>query len=159
MMPKFYAVRHGRVPGIYTSWDVCKKQIIGFSGCSYKSFKSQCDADTFMAGQKKSKGAFKDRGKSTVKQNGNRKSRSVISKDTCTETCTDTLSIYTDGSCPGNQNVESKAQSAGWGFVVLRTTAPHDSVIAELWGPVVCDESSPYYLGARYGSNNTGICL
>ena len=45
---KFYAVRKGRQPGIYTSWAECQKQITGFSGASYKSFLSQKEADDFL---------------------------------------------------------------------------------------------------------------
>ena len=35
---KFYAVQNGRVPGVYLTWDECKKQVDGYSGASYKSF-------------------------------------------------------------------------------------------------------------------------
>ena len=29
---KFYAVKNGRVPGVYRTWDDAKKQVDGFSG-------------------------------------------------------------------------------------------------------------------------------
>ena len=48
MAGKFYAVRVGRVPGIYLSWDACKKNIDGFSGAVYKSFKTKAEAEAFM---------------------------------------------------------------------------------------------------------------
>ena len=48
MAGKFYAVRAGRVPGIYLSWDSCKKNIDGFSGAVYKSFKTKVEAEAFM---------------------------------------------------------------------------------------------------------------
>ena len=35
---KFYVVWNGRKEGIYTSWNVCKKQIDGFERAQYKSF-------------------------------------------------------------------------------------------------------------------------
>ncbi len=35
---KFYVVWEGKNPGIYTSWNTCKKQIEGFTGAKYKSF-------------------------------------------------------------------------------------------------------------------------
>ncbi len=38
---KFYVVWKGNTPGIYTSWDECKKQIEGFDGAQYKSFKTR----------------------------------------------------------------------------------------------------------------------
>lgn len=48
---KFYAVRKGRLPGVYTSWDECKKQVDGFSGAEYKAFKTESDAIAFIAHQ------------------------------------------------------------------------------------------------------------
>ncbi len=45
---KYYAVKKGRNPGIYTSWDSCLKEVKGFSGAVYKSFKSKKDAISFM---------------------------------------------------------------------------------------------------------------
>lgn len=38
---KFYAVRVGRVPGIYESWEECKINTHGFSGSVFKSFKTK----------------------------------------------------------------------------------------------------------------------
>lgn len=38
---KFYVVWKGNQPGIYTSWDDCKKQISGYQDAVYKSFKDQ----------------------------------------------------------------------------------------------------------------------
>ena len=35
---KYYAVRKGLNPGIYNTWDECRKNVIGFSGAIYKSF-------------------------------------------------------------------------------------------------------------------------
>ena len=29
MAGKFYAVRKGKVPGIYSSWDACKRMVAG----------------------------------------------------------------------------------------------------------------------------------
>lgn len=47
-MGKFYAVKDGRKPGIYESWDECKKQVDGYSGAIYKSFKTKADALKFL---------------------------------------------------------------------------------------------------------------
>ncbi|MBN2615560.1 MAG: ribonuclease H family protein [Bacteroidales bacterium] len=41
---KFYVVWRGFKPGIYTTWDECKKQVTGFDGAQYKSFKSKEEA-------------------------------------------------------------------------------------------------------------------
>jgi viroplasmin and RNaseH domain-containing protein len=45
---KYYAVRVGKTPGIYESWDVCKDMIHGFPGAVYKSFPSRDEAEKFM---------------------------------------------------------------------------------------------------------------
>ena len=37
-MAKFYAVKIGRKPGIYLTWDECKQQVDKFKGAVYKSF-------------------------------------------------------------------------------------------------------------------------
>lgn len=47
---KFYAVRCGRVPGIYETWEDCKKQVMGFSSASYKSFPTREEAEAFVSG-------------------------------------------------------------------------------------------------------------
>lgn len=48
-MPKYYAVKVGKKPGIYSSWSECKKQVDGFSGATYKSFSSLKEAEDFLA--------------------------------------------------------------------------------------------------------------
>lgn len=47
---KFYAVRQGRVPGIYKTWAECQEQTTGFSGAVFKSFESLAEAEDFMNG-------------------------------------------------------------------------------------------------------------
>lgn len=54
MAKKFYAVKEGRVPGIYYTWDECKKQVTGYSGAVYKGFETKEEAMGFIGiGQKK----------------------------------------------------------------------------------------------------------
>ncbi len=48
MAGKFYAVKLGRTPGIYNSWDDCKKQVDGYGGAIYKSFKTAAEAAEYM---------------------------------------------------------------------------------------------------------------
>lgn len=47
---KFYAVQNGRNPGVYLTWDECKKQVDGFSGASYKSFPTREEAEDYVKG-------------------------------------------------------------------------------------------------------------
>lgn len=45
---KYYAVRIGRNPGIYHTWDECKRETMGFKGASFKKFSTREDAETFI---------------------------------------------------------------------------------------------------------------
>lgn len=47
-MKKYYAVKAGKVPGIYRDWESCKAQVHGFKGAIYKSFKTEEEALAFM---------------------------------------------------------------------------------------------------------------
>ncbi|KAJ3049875.1 hypothetical protein HK097_009139 [Rhizophlyctis rosea] len=46
---KFYAVRMGRVPGIYSTWDECKAQTDHFPGAIFKSFPGKDAALAFLS--------------------------------------------------------------------------------------------------------------
>lgn len=48
MAQKFYAVKKGKKPGVYRTWDECKAQVDGFSGASYKSFPTMEAAREFV---------------------------------------------------------------------------------------------------------------
>ncbi len=45
---QFYAVKKGRAPGIYQTWDECKTQVDGFNGAVYKGFHSRAEAKKFL---------------------------------------------------------------------------------------------------------------
>jgi len=42
---KYYVVWKGKSTGVFTSWDICKKQITGFEGAQYKAFIDQKEAE------------------------------------------------------------------------------------------------------------------
>lgn len=44
----YYAVKIGKNPGIYKTWDECKKEVIGFKGSVYKKFSNLEDAENFI---------------------------------------------------------------------------------------------------------------
>jgi ribonuclease HI len=48
MAAKFYAVKTGRTPGVYRTWDECKKMVHGFPGAVYKSFSTLAEAEDFV---------------------------------------------------------------------------------------------------------------
>lgn len=43
-MSKHYVVWHGHEPGIYSTWDECRRQVEGFKGAAYKSFTTEAEA-------------------------------------------------------------------------------------------------------------------
>jgi ribonuclease HI len=76
-MPKFYAVKVGAQPGIFNTWNECKKSIYKFSGAVYKSFTTEEEALGFILGE------------------GQREEKTFISED-------QQVFVYTDGACFGN---------------------------------------------------------
>lgn len=50
MAKKYYAVRVGKTPGIYLSWDDCKAMVDGYPGAKYKSFTNIAEAEAFLEG-------------------------------------------------------------------------------------------------------------
>jgi len=50
MAKKYYAVRVGKTPGIYFTWEDCKSMVEGYPGAKYKSFGSLAEAEAFLEG-------------------------------------------------------------------------------------------------------------
>jgi len=50
MAKKYYAVRVGKTPGIYFTWDDCKAMVEGYPGAKYKSFANIEEAEHFLSG-------------------------------------------------------------------------------------------------------------
>lgn len=48
MAKKYYAVRNGRVPGIYETWSECERETKGVKGAVFKSFSSYEEALSFI---------------------------------------------------------------------------------------------------------------
>lgn len=49
MAEKFYAVKVGKTPGIYSTWDACRPMVEGFPGAVYKSFRTRTEAEAYLA--------------------------------------------------------------------------------------------------------------
>lgn len=47
---KYYAVKQGRKPGVYTTWTECEAQVKGYAGADYKKFNNEEDARLFVYG-------------------------------------------------------------------------------------------------------------
>ncbi len=60
MAKKYYAVRVGKTPGIYLTWDDCKTMVDGFPGAKYKSFPSIAEAEAFLEGIEYNKSTRED---------------------------------------------------------------------------------------------------
>lgn len=87
---KWYVVWQGKTPGIYTSWDDCKKQVDGVEGAKYKSFESKLEAETAY-----SKGAPTFSTPKTSNLKPKKQSTSAIIQH----------SISVDAACSGNPGV------------------------------------------------------
>lgn len=48
MSKKYYAVKNGYTTGIFETWTECEKQVKGFSGAEYKSFKTKEEAKSYL---------------------------------------------------------------------------------------------------------------
>lgn len=48
---KFYAVKIGRIPGIYNTWSEAEEQVKGFSGAVYKSFLDEESAHRYISSE------------------------------------------------------------------------------------------------------------
>ncbi len=97
MAKHFYAVRVGRVPGIYRTWEECKAQVDGYPKASFKGFVTEAEAAGFLGGhlQNQATPAGKSRERSADK---------VVPPVPAPleEYNKDSIIIYTDGSCLKN---------------------------------------------------------
>ncbi|KOY73790.1 Ribonuclease H1 [Apilactobacillus kunkeei] len=105
MASKFYAVRKGKKPGIYSTWDECKNQVNGFPGAEYKSFKTQSEAKAYMGLSQPAKKAAPKMAKSG------------------------SITLYSDG---GSRNHGNKLgqhvkddDKAAWAYLILRNGKKH----------------------------------
>ncbi|HEY6404385.1 MAG TPA: ribonuclease HI [Blastocatellia bacterium] len=120
---QYYAVRSGRKPGIYRTWEECKAQVDGYANAQYKGFTSLEEAEAYMGYVKtnspttdepSSGKSFKSPG-ATKKKGGVGHGIDEASALGMLET-SDGLKhvvIYTDGACMGNPG------PGGYGIVLL----------------------------------------
>lgn len=112
-----YAVRSGREPGIYTSWNQCKKQIDGFENSRYKGFPTLATAQAFMGStapaittekpyQKQAKRRIRDENRIQCSER-----LTPFPMTTVTQRITDPTQktiVYTDGACSKNGRASAK---------------------------------------------------
>jgi ribonuclease HI len=87
---KFYVVWQGRKTGVFTSWNVCKRQIDGFESAQYKSFANLEEAEI---ASKKSYDAYKGKNTKTA-------TLSSVEKEKYGKPILESISV--DAACAGN---------------------------------------------------------
>lgn len=99
MASKFYAVKKGRSTGIFTSWDECKQMVDGFTGATYKSFKTLDEATAYMGWTKSKESSSSTRANSSANSNTNSNTNSSSANDTSSNIDNSSTAIaYVDGS-------------------------------------------------------------
>ena len=106
MAKKFYAVKNGKTPGIFETWDECKKSVDGYSGAVFKSFKTKDEALAFLGIESSSNSGIPIDVDS-----------SIASDSSCVDGC-----IASDSSCAtayvdGSYNIATK--EFGYGVVMF----------------------------------------
>jgi ribonuclease HI len=107
----FYAVRMGRKPGVYATWDEAAEQVNGFPSAQHRKFLTREEANAFVSKKPKSVNL---KNKSTSKKN------SEVTKPMDLDP--NMPRLYCDGSCPGNGSPSARA---GYGVYVGRDS-PHN---------------------------------
>ncbi|HET56807.1 MAG TPA: ribonuclease HI [Deltaproteobacteria bacterium] len=98
---KYYAVKHGRTPGIYDTWfgpGGAEEQVRGWTGARYKSFASRAEAAAWLDNNRGA-GTYSPLKKHPPETGADSSSGNVI--------------MYTDGSCRGNPG------PGGYGAVIM----------------------------------------
>lgn len=110
---KYYAVHKGKKPGIYNTWEDCKKQIDGFSGPIYKKFEKEDEAQLFLKNGFNQVSLQKFSKKQNIANKIDKKNEEIL--DELLKDKTNRIFIYTDGSSIKFKNGINKA---GYGIYI-----------------------------------------
>jgi ribonuclease HI len=99
-MAKFYAVKKGRTPGVYTTWADCEVQVKGFPGADFHGFGSEEEANKYAGITKEPINITPQ----PVNRTQEVPQSTINSK---------LVTIYTDGACSGNPG------PGGWGTILM----------------------------------------
>lgn len=115
---KYYAVKKGHQTGLFETWTECERQVKGYPGAQFKSFKTKEEAERWLntnhqtSGQKKTKKAALTTKNSTAK-----------------------IQIWTDGGSRNHGNKKGqhvkKADPAAWAFCVVKAGKKYTSSAGE----------------------------
>lgn len=103
---KFYAVRTGLQPGIYLTWDDCKRQVDGYPKAEYKSFSTRQEAEDYLKEVHRAPAPKAGKPIKTAAEIAPRMAAAL-------EAPPDRIILYTDGACTGNPG------RGGYGAVLL----------------------------------------
>ena len=107
MAHKFYAVKKGYRPGIYSSWPECQRQVSGFTGAVYKGFPDYRSASAWLKGT--------DRRSSEHQQLS-------LSLGASTPPTAPTIRLYTDGGSRNHGNKRGQHvkdnDTAAWAYLI-----------------------------------------
>ncbi len=115
---KFYAVRSGREPGIYASWEQCKAQVDGYPNAEYKSFALRHEAEDWLglppraSAAKPAKSAKSAKRAKSAKAPRHREAAPEIEAPE-EKSGLRQVTVYTDGACTGNPG------PGGYGAVLM----------------------------------------
>ncbi len=104
---KYYAIRKGYIPGIYSSWSEAEAQVKGFSGAQFKGFSSEKDAHDWLDGKEIL----------SQKRTVSKKKHVCFDNLDCGE---NDILVYTDGGAIGNPG------PGGYGAVVIDQGKKHE---------------------------------
>lgn len=93
---RFYAVRQGRVRGIFETWEEARENVDGYSGAEFESFSTRAQAETFLRNVRATPIPLK---KESVRHH----------TPTILPHVPSGVIVYTDGSCLGNGGKDARA--------------------------------------------------
>ncbi|NER36713.1 MAG: ribonuclease H [Oscillatoria sp. SIO1A7] len=97
---KYYVVWKGRKTGIFTNWEECKKQVNGFAGARYKSFKSRAEAEQAFSSNSEQEGANLEQKPGSAKRSPSKSPSNKKIALSSSEPIADSIAV--DASCLGN---------------------------------------------------------
>jgi ribonuclease HI len=85
----YYAVKSGHKPGIYRSWEECRRHVEGYSNAEYKRFANLDEAEHYLNGKARPKPADDP-------------VQMTLTRPRRDESALKEVTIYADGACMGN---------------------------------------------------------
>eukprot|EP00924_Labyrinthula_sp_SR-Ha-C_P005277 snap_masked-scaffold_1-processed-gene-26.27-mRNA-1 protein AED:1.00 eAED:1.00 QI:0/0/0/0/1/1/2/0/286 len=171
----YYAVSHGRIPGIYFTAEHCRLQVEKFPGSRHKKFKDILQAVAVMQDApfkipKSSPGAISKTSDPTLSKTSDSASSqttkkhriaSVVRKKLITSRNQSPQSsieknskylLYTNGSCMWNEMSGAQEPPSGWGYIIVDK---FEHIIFQSFGKVCLAGNVSETFGAEVISNNT----